>query len=113
MKKLAVLPREVVDATAIEHWTTAGPNAFPQVFDRIDETLTRTDLPFAGEAVKMRSRFISSAVSAATSGAVTTHLTGRFGDELFSSGIAHLRDLGLRRPAEVRRRVELLQWHSN
>lgn len=100
--------RVIVDATGVERWKTAGPDSFPHVFDRIDETLLRTDLPFAGEPVKMRSRFIAEAVSAATSGTVTTHLTGHFGDELFSSGVAHLRDLGLRRPLEVRKRVELL-----
>ncbi|MCS4274929.1 asparagine synthase (glutamine-hydrolyzing) [Mycetocola sp. BIGb0189] len=97
-----------IDNAGIKDWIRSEGPDFPEVFSRIDGALIRTDEPFAGEALKMRTHFIAQRLSKDFTGSFITHLTGRLGDELFSSGISHLRDLKLSRIPEVIDRIGLL-----
>lgn len=99
---------EAVDFSRPRDWFTSGPDGFPHVFDSMNQLLIPADEPFAGEAVKMRSRYIARELSARYPSSRVTHLTGHLGDEIFASGIAHLRDIGHQRSSQLRPRINAI-----
>lgn len=85
---------QVVRLLGVGRWVTTLQDEFPSVFSEVDRCDISSDLPFGGDSVKARSSFIAGQITKhnSSSGPVA-HLTGHLGDELFASGIAHLRDI--------------------